>query len=149
MTVITTQGRESMTAADVIPPGFQDVDQAVANSTVFVWSHRLTWPLDADTDYSYESLIIFSADPEAGVKYRLAVPTGTEARLNVPDSDVVDTGEWFEILPRNSPHKARGIIRVGPLAGIVRVEFAQRVPHNSVTMLHRGSWIRLTQVPKD
>ena len=139
-----------MTEARIVPPGFQDVDQAVTNSAVFVWSHYLTWQLEANTDYTYESLIVLSADPEAGFKYRLIAPDDVSIWLDVrPDADVVGETErgGQEIEPKSSPHRARGVIKAGTLgAGELRFEFTQRTPHSSATILQRGSWIRLTQV---
>lgn len=140
-------------AARVIPPGFQDIDQAVSNTAILVDSHFLTWPVKAHIRYAYESLIVYEADAAARFRFRVVLPPGAVMAADAVDADVVETAAGFEVILQAAygegvplPHRTRGFIHVGGESGDVRIQFGQGAAHPAATTLRRGSWIRLEQL---
>lgn len=133
----------------VSPPGLQFWNQAVANATVFTDSLFMRWPVEPNTQYIYEVMILHESGG-GRFRYRVGMPAGTVMSSSAEGAEVVNTPDSTEfIVPPDPdmPHRGRGLIETGALAGLVFIQFTQAEPRNSPTVLKQGSWLRLTSLP--
>jgi hypothetical protein len=141
----------AVVGAPADPIVVQAVDSApVNNSTVLVSLPLLTFHLEANETWSFEALIVFTANAGAtGIKLGMAVPAATLAAFdlakNVGSSALLAASES---IPLNLPTAAgtvyayvAGLVYAGNAGGDVTLRFAQQVAHASDAVVKKGSWL--------
>ena len=161
---------EVLTAADMTQYLMQQAviikgaDETVTSSTVLQNDNEFVMAVDANTDYYFESLIIYGADPAADLKCDWDGPTGatldwcsdgiTQSATATLDQ-VSRTAQTISGTPSHggitsnatfliAMHK--GLLRVGGTAGNLTLTWAQNASSANGTVIKADSFLLLTRV---
>jgi hypothetical protein len=143
---------------------YQSADQLRNNNTTLLSSTDLTWTVEANAVYAFDSLILIDANTTADFKYNFLLPAGSGIVQSLWGSGVsngagiIDGAIFHDVvtsagLPAGGANsgtplslKPQGLIAIGGTAGTVTFQFAQNTANASNTILKLGSWIELTKV---
>lgn len=141
---------------------YQKADQTRNNSTAFLASPDLVFPVTAGVFYAFDSLIMYDTDATADFKHEWLLPAGSGISIATWTSTItgtaVDSVVAHDVLTGFSFASGgvalgtvmsccpRGIIAVGGTSGTLTIRFAQNVATAINTKLKLGSWVELTKV---
>lgn len=142
---------------------YQVADQALVSTTVLVSSTYLTLPLDINSAYTFEALLIYDTNATADFKYSMLLPAGSFIRQGVwtavTSATATNTTIGVDAIDATAVNgggvaggvmmtmRPTGIIASATTPGNATVQFAQVTSNaTNATTLKIGSWMRLTKV---
>lgn len=143
----------------------KSANETVNNSTIPQADDHLTLTVASATTYLVEGCLLYSSSPAADLKFRFAnYDSGTGAILDwgSPGPALTSTAQTrASIMVRQNKTAAQvggvavgtglivpfmGSLTTGSTATNIVVEWAQNIADATDTVVHRGSWVKLTKV---